>query len=540
MTKLVKVSICIALAVVWLLWLRPLALGGPASYIIVSGTSMEPTLHDGDLALLHAKPDYMTDDIIAFGSSSGIVIHRIVGGSAEEGYVVQGDNKNAPDPWQPKPDQILGKLWLHIPGAGRVVSYLRQPAPFATLVGGIALLALLGGAKTRRRWRRGKRMANSADHDPGSSMLPASPQQLAWLAAQLLLGLAFAGTAFLLFRQPVEISRYVERLHYEHASAFDYTVQVEPSTLYPDGTVGPVTAPPPGATPTAAPPIYAKLARSLDLGFAYNLASSLPSQVSGEISADLRISAGKDGWSKTRELLPPTPFTGPTASARLSVNLAPIWALIETIEKETEVQAGAYDLVILPKVHIVGTLGSESIDEVYQPAFTVKLTRTLITPEPQLARSEPRSIGEAITSPAIVTLAGLSVEVGAARWASAGLAALLLLAAGLLAARIFLGLGGDEVAKVRARHGSLIVTVQEAYLRSQRIEVASMEDLARLADRDGRIILHQERGPEADVYFVHDGDLVYTYTVARPNEQATVNEEATVNKVATVSKEART
>lgn len=147
----------IALLVVWFVLLRPLFLGGPASYIIISGRSMEPTLRSGDLALILREDTYTEGDIVAFPVQGGVVVHRIVGGTATEGYVIQGDNKEAPDMWRPTADQILGKMWLHVPGAGRYVLALRQPLVFALVIGAIAALFLLPLPRRESRRKRRKR-----------------------------------------------------------------------------------------------------------------------------------------------------------------------------------------------------------------------------------------------------------------------------------------------------------------------------------------------------------------------------------------------
>jgi signal peptidase len=143
----------------WFVALRPTALGGPASYIFVSGTSMEPTLATGDLVVLQRGDRYAIGDIIAFEVPDGqpgagaLVIHRIVGGSADEGFVMRGDNKPAPDEWRPTEDRVAGRLWLRVPGAGAAVATLRQPAVFASVLAGLVVffIVLGGGERPQRR-----------------------------------------------------------------------------------------------------------------------------------------------------------------------------------------------------------------------------------------------------------------------------------------------------------------------------------------------------------------------------------------------------
>ena len=502
-----------SLVLVWFFLLRPTFLDGPASYIVVSGVSMLPTLHTGDLAIVIRQDEYRVGDVVAYRTQQGNVIHRIVGGTAAAGFIVQGDNKNAPDPWQPKPADILGRMWWYVPGLGNWMVWLRQPPVAGALVGMVALIALVGGRNVQQR-RRGRRMATT-EKQTSLDWLPASPGQILAIAVLLLLGLGLTGGAILLFRQPLTASRYVERLRYEHAAAFEYTVKMEPSILYPQGVLGPVL-PSPSTTPaTTAPPIYSKLARTMEVGFTYTLTASAPPDVKGEVSADLEISAGKDGWHKSSLILPPTAFSGSTASARMTIDFSEAWVLIDTIEKETGVTSGAYDIAIHPHVHVLGRLGSEPIDEVYEPTFKLTLSRSVITPDANLIQSQPKQRGDTVIAPAAVLLGPLHLPVETGRWGSASLAALCLLGASLLAGQVYASLNRDEIARTRVRHGTLFITVEQAFLKSQRIEVASMEDLAHLADRDGRVILDQEREPGTHVYFVHDGDLVYTYTAPK-------------------------
>jgi len=168
-----------AALVAWLFLLRPAFLGGPASYIMVAGRSMEPTLHTGDLGLTRKQDSYAIGDIVAFHVPKGepaegaMVIHRIVGGSAAEGYLVQGDNKNAADPWRPTGHDIVGRLWFTVPGGGRLVWVLRQPLPLGALAGALGALSVLTAGSGKRARRGGTSRRRPADANPeGGRALP--------------------------------------------------------------------------------------------------------------------------------------------------------------------------------------------------------------------------------------------------------------------------------------------------------------------------------------------------------------------------------
>ena len=123
----------IAAVVFWALFLRPASLGGPASYVLVSGKSMLPRYHTGDLVLVERQSSYHVGEVIAYRVPKGDpmagaqVIHRIVGGNATAGFVVQGDNRTAPDVWRPKAKDIVGAKALRLPDAVAVLGFLRSP-----------------------------------------------------------------------------------------------------------------------------------------------------------------------------------------------------------------------------------------------------------------------------------------------------------------------------------------------------------------------------------------------------------------------------
>lgn len=132
-------AVSLALVVVWAFTLRPTFLGGPAVYVTVTGTSMEPTLRDGDLVVLRERPTYGRGDVVAYSVPEGEpgagyrIVHRITGGSDAEGYVTRGDNRLSDDYWRPTDDEVLGELWLHAPGVGRYVPALRSPIIIAAV-----------------------------------------------------------------------------------------------------------------------------------------------------------------------------------------------------------------------------------------------------------------------------------------------------------------------------------------------------------------------------------------------------------------------
>ena len=145
-------SYLLVLAVVlgWAFVLRPQSLGGPAGYVLVSGHSMLPRYHTGDMVLVERHSSYHVGEVVAYHVPKGDpmagaqVIHRIIGGSPKTGWIVQGDNRTAPDVWRPKDADVVGAKAVRIPSAVLVLQFLRSPVLIALLAACFAFVFVLG------------------------------------------------------------------------------------------------------------------------------------------------------------------------------------------------------------------------------------------------------------------------------------------------------------------------------------------------------------------------------------------------------------
>ncbi len=149
-------AVAVGLIVGWLAFLRPTSLGGPASYMLVVGDSMLPTLEHGTLIVSVSESTYSVGDVVAFTPQIGaggapMVIHRLVDGSPRDGYVTRGDNNDAADSWTVSPESIIGRQVVAVPGAGAWLSALTSPLAVATLTALVATYALSGVLFPARR-----------------------------------------------------------------------------------------------------------------------------------------------------------------------------------------------------------------------------------------------------------------------------------------------------------------------------------------------------------------------------------------------------
>lgn len=143
------IAAAVLACLVWAQYLRPETLGGYAGYVLVSGQSMEPRYHTGDLVLVERHRTYHPGQVIAYRVPKGDpmagaqVIHRIIGGDAVHGFVVRGDNRTAPDVWRPTPKDIVGAKVLRLPHAIVVLQFLRSPFFLALLAAAFVFVHVL-------------------------------------------------------------------------------------------------------------------------------------------------------------------------------------------------------------------------------------------------------------------------------------------------------------------------------------------------------------------------------------------------------------
>jgi signal peptidase I len=152
----------ILVAAVWFVMLRPTAMGGPATYMMVRGSSMTGTLGSGDLIVVIAADHYDIGDVIAYRIPDGpgkgdLVIHRIIGGD-DSGYVTQGDANRQPDPWRPGVSDIDGKLQWRVAGLGQYLVLGHNPPVLGLIWALVAFVLTLALTAPKRTWEYTKVM----------------------------------------------------------------------------------------------------------------------------------------------------------------------------------------------------------------------------------------------------------------------------------------------------------------------------------------------------------------------------------------------
>ena len=510
------------LASLWFLF-APAALGGSTSYVVTDGVSMEPRFHSGDLALVRQEGDYRVGQIVAYHNRElgTVVLHRIIGRDGSR-YIFKGDNNNFTDFEHPTRSQLLGALWVHLPGAGRALDSIRSPALIGLLFAAATLL--LGGvsfAKRRRRRKRGREGAGApALASPAPVSGRAAPPEgrsgagpsAAIVACALVAMTPFFILAVLAFTRPAA-AVIATSVPYRQTGKLAYTATPAAGPTYPSGTVH------------TGEPLFTHVVRSVRLAFAYRFSSAAPHRVGarGWLSASV---SSTSGWRTTVPLGPPAAISGDAGVVRGRLDIDSLLALVDRVESATAVR-GSYTLAITPHVALGGRLAGAPLHGSFAPASKFALNSLEVRPvtasgAPSEAASATTSFehsaSESVTArrsrPAHIALGPLSLTVAAARAIALGglvLVACALCAALALAAR---PRRRGPVAAILARYGGAIVPVECVWQQPgvAVIDVADIDSLARIAGHYERSILH-ERTEYGDAFWVNDESGQFRYAV---------------------------
>lgn len=477
-----------ALLALWLL-LAPIQIGGRSAFIIVNGNSMEPGYHRGDLVIIRAAARYAVGEIVTYRHPEiGPVIHRIIGRDGER-WVFRGDNNDFIDPYHPRDSELIGRAWLHIPGVGRWLLWLRRaPLLLALLLGGGVLLMIKVPSATRPR--------RTAD-------APAAGWR-AWaislLGALAIAALALAGAAFM---RPAS-SEVSAPLTYSQRGSFSYTADA-PAGLYDSAAAQP------------GDPVFRRLSHELRVAFSYQLVADAPAELGGSygLTAELRA---QNGWRRTLTLAEPRPLDADQLTVQGAIGLGQINDLIAQFEAQTGLQRQQYTLTLTPHIEVAGRLSGQPLHASFAPQLAFQIddyqlqmvrgregqdvlrpTQAGVIPQRGLARNS-------------LSVLGLTLDVAAARRGAPMVAGAALGLIALIGLPLLRAARQSEEARIAMRYGPLIVGLAgRPDLRGARLlRVGRIDDLAKIAERHGALIA-RDGSADRPRYIVHADGAAYIY-----------------------------
>ncbi len=510
--------LALVLSSLWFVF-APASVGGSSSWVVTDGISMEPRFHAGDLVLVRAQSSYRVGEIVAYHSNAfhTVVLHRIVGRAGGR-FIFKGDNNNFVDFEHPERSQLIGALWLHLPGLGGRLESIHSPLLIGALFA-LATLLFAGAAFTsRRRRRRRERRAEgpARQNAPGWSDQSRTPQP-AILIGGLLALMPFAALAVLAFTRPTEALLRTEA-PYEQRMTLSYDAPARPGPVYPANTAH------------TGDPLFTHVVNRVRLDFAYHFASREAHRLSGRIAIAATVQSSA-GWRKVIALGSPVSFRGDSGFASTTVELDALLALVRTVETSTGVRS-TYTLTLTPTVSASGTIGGLPLQGAFAPSIGFSLNPLEL--QPLVAGAGATSGGRvpisAFTRSASGITSGLRarrmqlsvgaihISVGAARDAALGAIALLVCLMGALAT-LARPRRRDESSMIRARYGGLIIPVERVWQLPgvAVIDVADIEALVRIADHYDRSILH-ELTDYGEAFWVTDESGQFRYWIPGHDE----------------------
>jgi hypothetical protein len=322
-----------------------------------------------------------------------------------------------------------------------------------------------------------------------------------------LLGLLAFGSLILgIFAFVRPASRVVpDNVTYQHFGFFSYSATA-PDSVYDSGIV------------QSGEPIFPKTTCVVDINFQYTLIADQIDGIAGSYQMSAIVTEPQSSWRRIISLQPEEPFTGNTFGTRVSLDVCQVKSLIEAMEGETNFSSGSYTLIVAPRIKVTGFVSGRELNDSFEPNLTFRYSKTHFYVSNENSETDPlnptetRMLQKERTEPNVLPIFGLEPKIPVLRFIS-------LLFFGLsLGGMLILGLQIQNLAKfdraafVRMKYDSLIVDIKNGSIKetSHTIDVTSIDDLAKLAERYNVMILHDMDG-DMHAYYVQGDGITYRY-----------------------------
>jgi hypothetical protein len=331
--------------------------------------------------------------------------------------------------------------------------------------------------------------------------------------------LAFASIALAAFAFTRPLTHEVsDELPYQQSGFFQYAARA-PSGIYDSTTI------------QTGEPIFFQLTHAATFQFNYHIEADRLSDPQGTYQLAAEVSAA-NGWRRTIMLQPETSFSGNTWNVSGTLDLTSVQALMANFEQQTGIQRPQYALAIVPTIHLTGTLAGHRFQDSYAPRLEFRLDQNQIEllqdrgqNQDPLKPSQSGLIKYNHIEPNTLPILFFKLEVPLAREIAIGAFALTCVAGYLFGMqRLLHPKRSDQVRHNRSMYGALLIDIGDGdhQLNQHAVKVAAMSDLAKLAEKSGRMILHEQAGA-LHRYSVQDDGMCYSYeyTDQLPNQPST-------------------
>lgn len=319
-------------------------------------------------------------------------------------------------------------------------------------------------------------------------------------------GIALLGIAWVSFQRPTHHD-VPANIPYTQSGQFAYSAPAADGRVYDTGEA------------TSGEPVYRRLSQQVAFQFTYALKSEAQAAVSGTYKMVAEL-GDRNGWKRTIELTPETNFSGSAFVAGGLLDLSQVQSLIAILEEQSGVKNERYSVVIRPEVSVSGSIKGTAFNDTFRPALPMAIDAVQLRMDAQTQNETPLTpstdgnVGTLVSQANSLKLLVVSLPVSLARALSlAGLGIVVGLCGWLLIAFVQQRKAQPKgIGATGTRLRSPLVNVRGTVPtpRTRVIDVASLEDLGRIAARIGGVVL-QEARPGYHAFFVHDMEITYRY-----------------------------
>jgi hypothetical protein len=329
---------------------------------------------------------------------------------------------------------------------------------------------------------------------------------MGWFEATLytmgFLTLAFLALTIFSLGKPVE--RAADDIKYEQTGVYYYSAA---------GTAGIYDT----ETLHSGDPIFPRLTCVINIGYSYNLSGQVQ-EVSGTQQITARISDEQSGWQRTIPLQPETAFSGNSYTAIAPVDLCQVQALVGTVEEGTGFRPNTYTLTIISQTSVTAKADGSPMYDSFASSLVFEFDKVHFylagknNEANPLQSSKSGKAASANVQPNSFRFLGLEWNVFGLRVLSLGGLGLSLLCLLIFGWYVLQATKRDPQFVIQVKHSSLLMDIYEYDFEKNQplVEAASIDALAKLAERQNSVILHMTRD-RLHYYFVKSDGTTYYY-----------------------------
>jgi signal peptidase I len=520
---------------IWLLF-APMKLGGQVDYIIITGNSMEPRVHQNDLIVVRKSSEYHIGEAVAYRNSdmNRIVFHRIISGNTLH-YTMQGDNNGWVDSYTPSVGEIVGKEWLFFPGAGKTVAWLKHPLN-ASLFAGIFGGSIMGFELFKKKKKKGstqyppsedlKNQTSEIDNFPARATGATSGSPLEYKPFKkslsinlqfeigfLVLGIIALSSLIMFLISLAKPSIRITNPEYPYTQSIKYEYNAPaPKGVYDSQALA------------TGDPIFTKLLCQVNLLATYQFSGLEFGNLTGTHRLEAVVVEPVSGWKRSFPLESEQAFSGDSFSSIVTVDFCQFKSAISKMEEQTGSSSYIYNISIEPNILQTGEIHGNQFLATFNSAlpFQMDATRAFILRDTEdtnpLDQSTENIQAIQLSERNTIHLFSLNLDVVVTRVISALTLILSLVGLWLIFGQISKAYKKDKGLMVKLQYGAALINVENPPQFSPRISVnvTKIDDLAKIAEKQGTVILHCEINGQHSYYVEANGHM---YTCSLTNDE---------------------